>query len=594
MIHLDSFYRERVRRFADEEALLARREAWLAWLRLLFFASGIAGGVYVGSFGRGAGIAVAAVCMIAFLLCVKKHVGVIERRKEAERLKIINRYEMNSLNGDDSPFPSGEQYIDPEHPSTSDLDIFGAYSVFRHVNRTTSPSGSYLLAQWLSRPAPVTEIERRQQAVKELAGMVDWRQQMQAVGLKYKDTAEALPGFLLWLRGEPVLSGRRRLLWMVRVLPWATLCATAAAMAGWLPATWLWLPVIAHLAIAAATLRQVNTLHRQMSNKVDFIGVYAEIIAPVAATDFSSPCMTALRQVFIDNDAPGQIRALRNRIKRLDYRLNLMYAPVNLLFFFDFKHLVWLERWRAASGAAVSKWFDAIAAIEALSGFANLSFNHPQWAMPEIRDGDCTIEAVQMGHPLIVEKERVCNDFSAGGKGQITIVTGSNMSGKSTFLRSIGVNMTLALAGAPVCAERFAAGHCLIYTCMRIADHLEERTSSFYAELKRLKSLIDLTRHGERVFFLLDEILRGTNSRDRQTGSVALIRQLIRQQASGVIATHDLALGELEKELPGHIRNAHFDVQIDGENMAFDYRLYDGICTTLNASILMKKIGIEI
>jgi hypothetical protein len=594
MVCLDSFYRDRMQKFADEEASLSRRDARYAWLRLLLFVAGIAGGVYVGSFYRGAGVAVAAACMAGFLLCVKKHVGIIERRKEAERLKTINRNELNSLNGDNSSFPSGERYIDAEHPFTSDLDIFGAHSVFRHVNRTTSPSGSDLLANWLSHPASTPEIKLRQQAVKELAGMVDWRQRMQAVGLKYRDIAGELPAFLLWLNGKPVLSGRRGLLRVMYALPWITLCCAAMAIAGWLPAGWLWLPVTAHLTIAAATLRQVNALHLQVSNKVAFISVYAEIIAPVAAADFSSPCMTALRQVFIDSDAPAQIRTLQKRIKQLDYRLNMMYIPVNLLFFFDFKHLVRLEKWRAASGAAILRWFDAIAAIEALSSFANLSFNHPDWAMPEITDGDCAVEAVRMGHPLIVEKERVCNDFAAGGKGKITIITGSNMSGKSTFLRSIGVNMTLALAGAPVCAERFATGNCLLYTCMRIADHLEERTSSFYAELKRLKNLIELTRNGERVFFLLDEILRGTNSRDRQIGSVALIRQLVRQQASGIIATHDLALGELEKELPEHIRNAHFDVQIDGENMAFDYRLYSGICTTLNASILMKKIGIEI
>ncbi|MDR0713745.1 MAG: hypothetical protein LBF89_05750 [Bacteroidales bacterium] len=595
MIHPVSFYQERMRRFADEEASLARQNTRYAWLRLSLFTAGIAGGIYGGSYSPVAGVIVAVTFAAGFLLCVKKHGSIVERQKEAERLKSVNRWELNSLNGDDSAFPSGERYMDAAHPYTSDLDIFGAHSVFRHVNRTTSPSGSDLLASWLCRAAPTPEIEHRQQAVKELAEMVDWRQKMQAVGLKYKDTAGALPEFLLWLKSRPVLSGRRRLLWAMRVLPWITLSCAALAVAGWLPAGCLWLLIAVHLTIAGTTFRQVNALHGQVSNKVAFLSIYAEIIAPVVAVaGFSSPRMTALRQVFTGSDAPAQIRALRDRIRRLDYRLNMIYFPVNLLFFFDFKHLVWLEKWRITSGEALPEWFDAIAAIEALSSFANLSFNNPGWTMPVIRDDYCTIETVQAGHPLIGENERICNDFSTGGRGMITIVTGSNMSGKSTFLRSIGVNMALALAGAPVCAAKFVVSNCLLYTYMRIADHLEERTSSFYAELKRLKTLIDITRNGEHVFFLLDEILRGTNSRDRQTGSVALIRQLVRQQTSGVIATHDLTLGELQAELPDHIRNAHFDVQINGENMAFDYRLHEGICSSLNASVLMKKIGIEI
>jgi DNA mismatch repair ATPase MutS len=272
----------------------------------------------------------------------------------------------------------------------------------------------------------------------------------------------------------------------------------------------------------------------------------------------------------------------------------MAYLPVNILFFFDYKHLVWLERWRASAGQKVPGWFDAMAKVEALSSFANVLHNHPTWAMPKISDEYFTLEAKNMGHPLIREKERICNDFSLAGIGKIAIITGSNMSGKSTFERSIGVNMALALAGAPVCASAFVVSNCQLYTYMRIADHLEEQTSSFYAELKRLKQLIDVTKDGKKVFFLLDEVLRGTNSRDRRIGSMALVRQLARQQVSGIIATHDLALGELERELPDNVSNAHFDVQINGEDMSFDYKLHAGICNSLNASILMKKIGIEV
>jgi len=352
--------------------------------------------------------------------------------------------------------------------------------------------------------------------------------------------------------------------------------------------------VAIHFVIYGLVSNKINLLHQQISHKVQFISTYSELIGLVTGAKFSSSYLAALRGCFVETDALQQIRALQNRIKKLDYRLNMAYIPLNILFFFDYRHLVWLEQWRTGAGQKLPEWFDAMARIEALSSFANMLHNHPNRVLPGIIDEYFTLETENMGHPLILEKERVCNDFSLNGAGQIAIVTGSNMSGKSTFERSIGVNMTLALAGAPVCASAFTVTNCQLYTYMRIADNLEEHTSSFYAELKRLKRLIDITKNGQQVFFLLDEVLRGTNSRDRQIGSMALIRQLVGQKVSGIIATHDLALGELEQELPHHVRNSHFDVQINGEDMSFDYKLHQGICTSLNASILMKKIGIEV
>jgi hypothetical protein len=424
--------------------------------------------------------------------------------------------------------------------------------------------------------------------------MVDLRQEMQVIGLKHKDVSKELPGFIEWLRADVVLSVNRKMLRAIQILPWVTLPAIMACAMGWIPSIIAWLLATVHFILYGSVIHQVNLLHQQVSRKVQFISTYAELIGIVTGARFSSPYLVSLRGRFVETGALQQIRALQNRIRKLDFRLNMAYVPLNILFFFDYKHLVWLERWRTGVGQQLPEWFDAMARIEALSCFANVLHNHPNRAMPRIIDEYFTLEAENMGHPLIPEKERICNDFSLYGAGQIAIVTGSNMAGKSTFERSIGVNMTLALAGAPVCASAFTITNCRLYTYMRIADNLEEQTSSFYAELKRLKQLIDITNDGGQVFFLLDEVLRGTNSRARQIGSMALIRQLARQQTSGIIATHDLALAELTVELPDNIQNSHFDVQINGEEMTFDYKLYQGICTSLNASMLMKRIGIEI
>jgi DNA mismatch repair ATPase MutS len=199
-----------------------------------------------------------------------------------------------------------------------------------------------------------------------------------------------------------------------------------------------------------------------------------------------------------------------------------------------------------------------------------------------------------MGHPLIPKSRRICNDLKISNTGTMVLVTGSNMSGKSTFLRTCGVNIVLAMAGAPVCAKKMTVSHVLVFTSMRIIDSLEENTSSFYAELKRLANIIQTVENKEKVFLLLDEILRGTNSNDRHIGSVALIKQMIKNNAIGIIATHDLALSQMENELPHQIDNYNFDVKIENDELYFDYKLNQGICKSLNASILMKKMGIKI
>ena len=607
-----SFYQTRIQRFADEEKACERQNSRYAWLRLLVMVAAIVSGMVLYPVSVWLSVAVVFVLLVGFAVILKKHLTNIERQYQNERLKIINQQELKCLEGDFSAYPTGSQYENTKHFYTSDLDIFGAHSLFRFLNRTTSPSGSDMLAGWLSKAAATDEIEARQCAVKELSDMVELRQEMQAIGLKYKDVSKDLPGFIEWLNSKAELSNNRTLLRTVQILPWVTVATISMSIIGWIPSIFAWMLAMVHFFLYGTIIKKINFLHQQVSNKVAFISTYSELIRLLTGIRFTAPYLIMLQNTISNTDdrkgkgdrkgtplpetrnRKSKIENLKNRIRKLDYRLNMAYIPVNMLFFFDYKHLVWLERWRAGEGQQLPEWFDALAKIEALSSFANALYNYPHWAMPKITNDYFTFEAKNLGHPLIPGKERVCNDFSLTGAGRITIVTGSNMSGKSTFERSIGVNMALALAGAPVCADALTVTNCQLYTYMRIADDLEEQTSSFHAELKRLKQLIDITKDGRQVFFLLDEVLRGTNSRDRQIGSMALVRQLAGQQVSGIIATHDLALGELEQELPHNINNLHFDVQINGEDMSFDYKLYRGICTSLNASILMKKIGIEV
>ena len=239
-------------------------------------------------------------------------------------------------------------------------------------------------------------------------------------------------------------------------------------------------------------------------------------------------------------------------------------------------------------------WFDVLGELEALSSLSTLHFNHPDWCFPELKKEHFSISGTEVGHPLIHATKRINNPIAINQSGELMLITGSNMAGKSTYLRSIGINVVLTMMGSAACAKSFSLSPVQLITSMRIADNLEENTSTFYAELKKLKTVIEKVNNHEPIFILLDEILRGTNSLDRHTGSVALTKQLIKQNAAAIIATHDVELANIEKDYPANILNYHFDAQVNNDELYFDYSLKKGICQSINASILMKKMGIEL
>jgi DNA mismatch repair ATPase MutS len=296
-----------------------------------------------------------------------------------------------------------------------------------------------------------------------------------------------------------------------------------------------------------------------------------------------------------DNPASERIRMLSRLVNRLDSRLNVLVSvPLNLLFFTDIHFCLALEQWKREHAEKVPAWFSAMSEFEVLASLANMAFNNPDWVFPVVVDEYFVFRAEMMGHPLIPVSRRVSNDFSSSGPGKAILVTGSNMSGKSTFLRTCGINTVLALAGAPACALSFVVSHVRVHSSMRISDSLEDNISSFYAELRRLRSIISGAEQNGEMFLLLDEILRGTNSDDRYTGSVALIKQLTGYGSVAMVATHDLRLAQLTGEMPGRIENYHFDVKVSGEELFFDYKLTPGVCSSFNASLLMKKMGIKV
>jgi DNA mismatch repair ATPase MutS len=343
--------------------------------------------------------------------------------------------------------------------------------------------------------------------------------------------------------------------------------------------------------------KRINTIHAQLGKKTDLFIKYSGIIKHIEEHNFNSEYLKKIKQEsqIIGNNASSLIKNLSKISLAFNQRLNMIAGILlNLFLLWDLIQTIRLENWKKKHKKQLVKWFDVIAKFDALSSLGCFYFNNPDNVFPIISDEDFFIQANDLGHPLIHKKNRINNSIKILGGAQFVIITGANMAGKSTFLRTLGINMVLASTGAPVCAQSFKWSPIQIFTSIRTKDSLFKNESYFFAELKQLKVLIDRLESGEKLFIILDEILKGTNSRDKQTGSKHLIEQLIRLNASGIIATHDLALGQLIDSYPENIKNMRFEVEFKNDELVFDYKLKDGISQNMNATFLMKKMGITI
>ena len=535
------------------------------------------------------------VALILFTWLVIKYESTEKRRKRYLHLAEINRLEIKCLEGDFSGFKTGEEYAERDHPYSYDLDIFGKASLFQYICRTTSRPASDLLAEYLKQPAVREVILQRQGAVAELQQMTDWRQEMMTLGHLNAGAGSDPAPLMQWLRSEDAFIRTRREKIITGSLSLLALASVILVISG-LPAAIIAPVFTVNFILYFTRFKKISKLQEQVSRSSELLRAYSEIIRLIEDRDFAATVLHNLQSHFKGEISASQrIRQLSRLVGRLDSRLNVLVSiPLNLLFFTDIHFCLALEKWKREHSARIPEWFAAMSEFEVLASLANMAFNNPEWVYPEVTDDYFVLKAEKMGHPLIPAGRRISNGFDAEGAGKAIIVTGSNMSGKSTFLRTCGVNAVLAFAGAPVCASAFAISLVRLHSSMRISDSLEENISSFYAELRRLRAIIAGAESDPRAFLLLDEILRGTNSDDRYTGSVALIKQLTGYGSVAMVATHDLRIAGLEIEIPDAIENYHFDVKVNGEELFFDYKLTPGVCSSFNASLLMKKMGIKV
>ncbi len=535
----------------------------------------------------------------AFIYLVVRHEKLINTIKYVTVLRDINTCSLKRLKVEWNTFADdGRDFMDSSHSYSEDLDIFGKNSLFQWINTANTFIGRRRLSELFSGVIGNSDdIRNRQEAVNELAKMLSWRQRFLAEGMLKKGEMCDPRKLIRWARESSEFFRNFGVIFIIRVCPIITLILVVTGLV-MNKVPW-YLPVaalIVQFALLSYKRKERYGMFSIAENYADDLKVYYKMIKLFEKRRFKSPHIKKIKKEIKDKDGLEvfkQVDKLSSIIDAIADRRNLFYVFINILALWDFQNIIALERWKQKSGPVLIKWFDALGRIEALASLAVIRFENPDWVMPVICDeNESIIETKGIGHPLLPEK-RTYNDFTIDHKVKVLLITGSNMSGKSTLLRTAGINLVMAYAGAPVCARWFRATLMEIGTCMRVSDNLGENISSFYAELLRIKKIITEAETGKRVFFLLDEIFKGTNSLDRHTGAKVLINKLSLTGSIGLVSTHDLELCELERQNE-RIANYHFQEYYKDGRIYFDYKLRPGPSTTRNALYLMQLAGINV
>jgi hypothetical protein len=587
-------YEEQLHARRAEVARLVARAESLSRARTITFVAGVLTAIVVFDFGW-LPPAVFAVPVAAFAGLVIAHQRARAARARAERAA---RFYEQGLARLDHHWAGrgiqGERFLDPHHPYAADLDLFGHGSLFELLCTARTQAGEETLARWLLAPAAPATVRARQAAVAELRPRVDLREDLALLGEDIRGAID--PEALTAWATAPAWQVPPVARVAAVVLPASTLAAFAAWDLGWM-GSWPMLAAGAvQLAFAAWMRPRVLAALRRANQPATHLGLLSELLARLERERFATPSLVALRAALDSaGEAPSRrIERLQRLINLLDAYRNQVFALVSLVLLWRTNFALAIEAWRGVSGPVVPRWLAAIGELEALLALASHAFEHPADPFPELVDGEPRLDGRGLGHPLLPESRCVRNDLRIGGELRLLIVSGSNMSGKSTLLRTVGVNAVLAQAGAPVRATALRLAPLAVGAAIRIVDSLHDGTSRFYAEVKRLGQIVELARGPLPLLFLLDEILSGTNSHDRAIGAEAIVKTLVEAGAIGLVTTHDLALARIADHLGARARNVHFEDHLEGGRMCFDYTMRPGVVTKSNALALMRAVGLEV
>jgi hypothetical protein len=596
-------YVERAARHAAERDREQARSTTLSRLRLASVLPGLA--LVVWALAHSAAtipLVTGLVLLLVFAVLVGYHARVEERVAWHEALRVANVRALARAERrwDDLPRAEAPASIDvAHHPYALDLDVFGRASLFQWLGPAATPAGSGRLAAWLIAAAPPDEVRARQRAVTELAGLDEWRERLAALGILAADARQIeIDAFLAWAEApstlprwlQPVAIVLTGSIWLLAALHY-----TGVVSGG----SWL-IPEAIGLLLWFAMAHTIEGSLGRASTGQSALGRYAALFEHATGAPFEADALRSAQERLSaeHRSAPACMRRFNRLVgfATLRYSAAMLHFPIQAFTLWDFHVLFALDRWRAHTGARVRGWLDGLADIDALASLAAARFDNPSWCLPEI-DAEPTYAARALGHPLIPDERRIANDVTVGPPGTLLLVTGSNMSGKSTLLRAIGLNAVLAQAGGCVCATSLRMPPIDLQTSIRVQDSLELGLSYFMAALARLKGVVDAAerpRPGRVLLYLLDEILQGTNSAERGIAVQGVARHLLAAGAIGAMTTHDLNLAA-EEPLVSAARLVHFTETVDEHGgMRFDYRLLDGLATSRNALRLMRLIGIDL
>ena len=532
-------------------------------------------------------ITIVGVGIFSFLL--SRYLKIKEKKKLVLCKISINKTEIRVLEGDISFLPEGKEFLDSNHFFSHDIDLFGSHSFFQYINRTSTEIGTAELAKIISKNN-ILSIDKKQEVIKELSKKVKWRQHFTALASLVK-TEYSSKVIVRYIQDYKAVFSKL-------VLPLPILFSIVSSLLIGLVSfqmisyTLLLLWFIIGLVVTAIFFKRTEAIYANAGKSKTIFKQYHLLLQEIENGNFSSEILQEKQEIIQSENlkASAIFMKFSKILDAFDQRNNvLIFILGNAFFLRDLRNAVKVETWIHTYNHTVKKWFEVIAFFDAGNSLANFCFNHSDYTFPELVKENSIIQAIQLGHPLLKSEKRIDNNFTISDN-QFFIVTGANMAGKSTFLRTVSLSIVMANCGLPVCAESFKYAPRRLITSMRTTDSLSEDESYFYSELKRLKFIVD-TIEVKDYFIILDEILKGTNSKDKAIGSKKFIEKLIKSKSTGIIATHDVSLCDLENEF-SDIKNYYFDAEIIESELHFDYTLKNGICKNMNASFLLEKMKI--
>ncbi|SDG64110.1 MutS-related protein [Psychroflexus sediminis] len=583
-----SVYSEFISRYTTDLKAVKTQLFWSSMLRLAVFLA-IAFAVYF--FWSSTRIVIGSIILgiITFLILVTRHSKIQYQKAKLKALLQLNDTELKVLKREFSDLPTGDQYKNPEHEFSQDIDIFGNHSFFQYLNRTALTEGEENLAAKLTSNS-IDDIASKQQAIRELAEQVELRQNFTADAMLV-DTETKASSIVTWINTYKTFVPKW-MSWFPVVFSVISLLVIVAYFFNVISGAQLLLWFLIGLGITGVFLKRINELSSHVSQAQSTFQQYFKLLKLIEDAEFDSNLLTSFQsKIHSDAAKASQIlQKLSKHIDALDQRNNIFLGPVlNGFMLRDLTQSLKIEKWISAHADQVESWFKVIAEVDAYNSLANFHFNHPNYVFPEIKANGSFTKTKGAVHPLIDPKHAVRNDFEIRDN-QFFIITGANMAGKSTFLRTVSIQIVMSNVGLPVCAASCDYVPTKLITSMRTVDSLADEASYFFAELTRLKYIVDAIQT-DKYFIVLDEILKGTNSTDKAIGSRKFVERLVKANAIGIIATHDLSLCEVAYELP-QVKNYYFDAEIIDDELHFDYTLKQGVCQNMNASFLLKKMDI--